>query len=145
MSHSHEDFVGSWELLGWEIRYPNGKTTFPFGKDAIGQILYSADGHMSATVRRKDRAGFSKPNPRDLTAEDKAGAFEGYFHYAGTWRVDGDTVVHNVTMSLNPNMTGTDQVRHAEFQVNGDLILSADELISTNEKRHHALTWRRSS
>lgn len=144
MSHSASDFIGSWKLLVWEIRYENGKITYPFGADAMGQILYAEDGHMSATVRRKERAGFSKPNPRDLTAEDKAGAFEEYFHYAGSWQIVGDTVVHMVTMSLNPNMTGSDQIRHAVFLKNGDLVLSADEAISENEKRYHALTWRRS-
>jgi hypothetical protein len=75
-------------------------------------------------------------------------AFESYFSYAGRYTLrtlEGQPqVVHQVTMSLNPNFVGSEQVRDMHFDAQGRLTLSAsDTLPGSTVDRHHRLTWER--
>lgn len=143
MPHHPEDFIGAWYLVDWRIEYSDGGITRPFGEGAHGYIVYSADGTMTASIAKAARPTFAIANARNATAEQKADAFDSYFHYAGAWRIDGEMVVHEVTMSLNPDMTGTEQGRMAVFKGSNELILSAHEA-SKDGSRHHILQWRKS-
>jgi hypothetical protein len=52
--------------------------------------------------------------------------------------------VHRVTMSLNPNFVGSEQVRDMHFDAEGRLTLSAaDTLPGSDVVRQHRLTWER--
>lgn len=141
MPHSREDFIGAWQLVDWRIEYADGAVTKPFGEGAHGYILYSADGTMTASIAKANRPRFGIANARNASADRKAAAFDSYFHYAGRWQIDGDDVVHAVTQSLNPDMTGTDQRRLAVFDGKGGLVLSAVEGIANGGQRHHILQW----
>lgn len=141
MRHRPEDFVGAWQLVDWRIEYADGGVTHPFGEGALGYIVYSADGTMTASIARGDRKPLGIENARNASPEQKAAAFDSYFHYAGRWRIDGDAVVHEVAMSLNPGMTGTDQRRLAEFDGKGGLMLSAAEEMVNGKDRRHILQW----
>ena len=40
-----EDLLwGVWELVSFEIERVGGEPVFPYGRDAVGQIIYSPDG-----------------------------------------------------------------------------------------------------
>jgi len=135
--------LGAWQLDSWLIEHGHGsEPVLPFGEKPGGLLLYSADGWMSATVHNAQRAEFP-PNrsPRSLDADNIAAAYRSYFHYAGTWRVEADRVIHRVLHSLNPNMVGTEQVR--QMQLNGSsLILTGIEPVAGTNRRH-VLQWRR--
>jgi hypothetical protein len=137
-----EDFIGTWQLIDWRIEYSDGGLTRPFGDAPHGYIIYAADGTMTASIAKGARANFGIANARNASAEQKEAAFDSYFHYAGPWRIDGEDVVHTVTMSLNPDMTGTDQRRRAQFHADGELALSANESLKDGTARHHILQWR---
>lgn len=141
MPHSPSDFTGAWALVDWRIEYSDGAVTRPFGEGAHGYIVYSANGIMTASIATNARQPFGIPNARNASAAQKSEAFDSYFHYAGPWRIDGDTVVHSVTMSLNPDMTGTEQRRRAVFDGQGGLTLSAREALKDGASRHHILQW----
>lgn len=131
---------GTWHLAGWEIE-ADGRVTHPFGPDATGLIHYTADGGMSACIARSGRQRWSTGNPRKAPDAERLAAFESYFQYAGTWRIEerggARVVIHAVTHSLNPDFVGTEQVRNVDLR--GDhLTLSARE-----GPRHHRLHWRR--
>ena len=145
MPHSPADFIGTWNLADWRIEYADGGVTRPFGESALGYIVYAADFTMTASIAKAMRPSFGVANARNASAQQKAEAFDSYFHYAGPWRVDGEDVVHRVTMSLNPDMTGTDQRRRAEFDGKGGLILSASEVTKDGALRRHILQWIRAA
>ncbi|MBV8097902.1 MAG: lipocalin-like domain-containing protein [Verrucomicrobia bacterium] len=44
--------LGAWSLVAWFEVKPNGERVYPLGEDAIGQIMYSADGHIAAQLMR---------------------------------------------------------------------------------------------
>lgn len=127
---------GAWHLVDWRI-VQDGRVTHPFGPDATGMILYDA-GHMQAVIVAAGRKPLSAPVPRQAPVDERAAAFDGYFHYAGSYEIQpGPRVVHRVTHALNPAFVGTEQVRNIHLD-GGTLVLSA-----TEGTREHAITWRR--
>ena len=51
-------FIGSWSLLSSILTTPDGRTEYPFGEDAVGCIMYTADGYMAAHLMRRERTRF---------------------------------------------------------------------------------------
>lgn len=137
------DLVGAWAFHRWRITYEDGSVTEPFGEGATGLLLYTADGAMSATIMAGDRAPLSAANPRAATEVERAAAFDGYFSYAGRWRIAHGLVEHIVTVALNPGLVGTSQWRHAALR-GRRLVLSVEEPTPRGPRRH-ALEWRRTA
>lgn len=142
MNDGAEELIGTWSLRDWRIEYKDGRITRPFGADAVGQLLYSADGRMSATVSAKDRRSIDTTNVRDAAEAEKAVAFDSYFHYAGRWHLDGDVVVHTVSLALNPGFVGTAQRRSVRLE-GTELELALLESLGNSQSRRHVLAWRR--
>jgi len=134
--------VGAWRLVAWTIEYPaTGRVTQPFGPRPEGLLLYTADGGMSAALQRPGRARLSRADPHAVSDAEKAAAFSGYMHYAGTWSVADGCVSHEVALAMNPNLVGTRQVRRATL-AGDELRLEADEpLEAAGQVRRHRLTW----
>ncbi len=141
--------LGSWQLRCWDIRYSDGRApSYPYGEDATGLIVYSSDGWMSACIARASRPRLSSDSVRHAPEAERLAAFESYFSYAGPYSLrehqGRPQVVHTVTMSLNPNFVGTQQVRDMQFDAEGRLTLSAsDTMPKSDVQRHHRLLWER--
>ncbi len=143
------DLVGPWHLDRFVITFADGRPPlFPFGEDARGQLLYTADGHMSATLCRAKRAPLgSRLEAAYAAAPDaKAGAFDGYLAYAGRWRIEGDSVVHAVEFALTPDLVGRENRRTARLEDGPDgprLHLSYTLTARSGVERRYTLIWRR--
>jgi len=109
-----ESLVGTWKLVSSERHAENGEIIYPFGRDAIGQLMYDDKGFMSVNVTSKNRPGFSyyEGAPEEIKA-----AFESYLAYFGTYTVDEakNEVVHHIVGHLQPHVIGTDILRYVEF------------------------------
>lgn len=95
------EIVGTWRLISYAAQDDQGgPVLYPLGAEAVGLIIYTADGYMSAQLMRADRS--------QAAAND-------YLAYAGPYRVDEATgaVYHDVTVSLLPTWIGTTQLRHS--------------------------------
>lgn len=137
------DLVGSWLLVEWRIDYPDGRpSSWPFGKDAVGLLVYAVDGWMAATMSRRSRTALSAVSALKADPAGKARAFEEYLAYAGRWSLEGERIAHDVAMSLNPALIGTRQWRGATLD-GGRLVLSANEPIGPAVARRHEIAWRR--
>ena len=137
------DLSGAWRLRSWLIHYDDGRDAgAPFGPRPDGLLLYHPDGWMSATVHRPGREPFPDGlSPRELDSERVAGAYWSYFHYAGTFHIEGDCVIHDVKHSLNPGMAGTRQVRRMTLE-EPRLVLEGIEELAQGARRHELL-WQR--
>jgi hypothetical protein len=71
------------------------------GTDAIGYVIYAADGRFSITISRRRRAGFVAGDLLSGTTEEKARAMEGFVAYAGRYSFLGNRVIHHVEVSLS--------------------------------------------
>ena len=140
---SKEQLSGSWELESWTIGYSDRDDfSYPYGEDPQGLLLYTDDGWMSASICRTGRALLpADASFRKLPESVRASAFSSYFHYAGRYHVLEGDVIHTVTQSLNPNMAGTQQLRHAELD-GQTLVLSGKDRVG-NTTRFHSLVWHR--
>jgi Lipocalin-like domain len=112
--------LGAWRLISYIAEAASGEAVYPLGPAATGYIIYTADGHMSATVMRPERPGFASPDPMAGTADEHAAASAGYLSYAGTFEVDeaSGIVVHHIKTALVPNWVGSDFKR--KVMLDGD-------------------------
>ena len=136
--------VGAWKLVRWEISYSDDRpASQPFGEDAVGMIMYAPNGYMNAVIHRANRGPVSTQYVLEAPAEEKAELFSSFMQYAGPCEVRGDDVVHKVEHALNPDLVGTEQLRHVEF-IGDDLILSGEEKIdAAGLSRYHRVHWKR--
>jgi hypothetical protein len=123
-------FLGTWKLVSWENSGPDGVVTYPFGKSAVGYLLYTEDGFMAAEIMDPDRRQTDASFPvepafaQTLPDEDRLAAYNTYLSYCGTYSysLENGTITHHVKAGLIPSWAGNDQFRHFEFQ-DGRLIL----------------------
>jgi hypothetical protein len=133
--------LGTWKLVSWEISQPDGAIHYPYGKDVIGYLIYTADGYMSAEIMNPDRQQSDPAFPLEVaTAQtlpdtDRARAYSTYLSYCGTYTVKGNTVTHHVKAGLIPGWTGSEQPRPFRFE-QGCLVIGVG-----NQK----LTWERAA
>jgi hypothetical protein len=137
------DLVGTWILRRWQSTLQDGSVSEPFGPRPQGVVVYTPDGRMITTIGSPDRA----PSHRDLASADDAArlaAVSTFIAYAGTYRVEGADVLHEVEMSLDPAWVGTLQRRHVGLSADGrTLTLSTDPLLVVGRRGRHRLTWER--
>jgi hypothetical protein len=137
-----QSLIGAWRLVSWQNRTADGEVSYPMGADALGYLIYTADGRFSVTISRADRARFAGGDLLGGTTQEKTNAAEGFVAYAGRYTFHGDHVVHHVELSLFPNWVGTDQQRFAELS-GSTLTLSANPLPLAGKWQVPRLVWQR--
>jgi lipocalin-like protein len=134
--------VGTWRLLSWENRSADGTISYPLGRQAVGLIIYTADGYMSVAMMRADREPFAAGDLLGGSSDEKARAAESYVSYCGRYEFRDDSVIHHVELSLFPNWSGVDQERLVE--VTGKrLTLRTRPLLLDGIEQSACLVWER--
>ena len=138
-SGAGEELIGTWRLMSFELRSPDGTVSHPFGKDARGYLFYNEQGFMSAAFMGADSA---RPDSDDLAEVAKGVNFDAFNAYCGPYEVKDNRVVHHVEVSSLPQFTGTDQERL--FSIDGDrLVLETVPLQIASEAPVGLLIWER--
>ena len=137
-----EALKGTWRLVSYEVNHPDGKIIYPYGKEAMGLLIYDGQGNMSVHIMLPDRPNFAV-NDRWLgTPDEVQAAFNGYIAYYGRYSIDAQqgTVTHHVDGSVFPNYIGKKLVR--KFDVSGDiLVLSTPPMAFGGMAGVGRLTW----
>jgi hypothetical protein len=138
------NFVGVWRLVTFEFKRSDGSTAYPYGKYAIGILIYDKHGHMSAQIMNPDRPIFVTGDIRKGTAEEIKAAFDGYMAYFGIYEVDEEegTVTHRLRGSHFPNWVGQDLKRFFEFSGNR-LTLKTPPISAAGTTVTGILVWER--
>ncbi|MEG4812725.1 lipocalin-like domain-containing protein [Microcoleus sp. F8-D3] len=142
LTAQQKQFVGSWRLVSWENKDAEGKVTYPFGKDSLGYLMYTADGHMCATFSKTKRPIFPSGDILGGTLEEQARAVQTYITYCGKYELQEGKVVHRVEVSLFPNYVGTNQVRTYSFK-DGKLVLTHAPEMMDGKLQTPFITWER--
>jgi hypothetical protein len=128
--------VGTWRLISQTAELDDGTIIFPRGEDALGLLMYAANGWMSVQLMRRQR----HPDER---LDDLRTALEEYLGYFGRYTVDQarGIVVHHVVGCSYPGWTGSDKVREYSFE-DEQLILRA---VANGEgvQQRRVLIWER--
>ena len=114
-------FTGTWKLISGEFRNSDGKTSYPWGTELEGRIVYTSDGNMAAQIMDPDRPKFVSKDHMKGTDEEVRAAFEGYQAYYGTFEINEKekTIIHHVQGSIFPNLIGHDLLRYFELSEDG--------------------------
>jgi len=150
MTRVMDRLVGSWELTSFHVEADDGRPRrFPFGVDAVGRVVYAADGHMMAVLSaaqptQGDRAALETAH--HASESEKARAFDRYLSYSGRWRVDGDRVHHDVDLALVPGLTGQTLTRRFQLAAGPPvgLTLSYSRTSRRGTTHRFVLVWHRS-
>ncbi len=62
--------IGSWQLQRWCITYEDGAVTEPLRAGAVGLLVYTPDGWMSAAMMAVDRPQLTRGNPRAASVKE---------------------------------------------------------------------------
>jgi Lipocalin-like domain len=110
--------VGAWSLVECAEIMQDGSKRLPLGAGALGQVVYTADGRMSAQLVRADRAPFASDDYRGAPVDVAAEAFQQYFGYFGSYKVNASagTVTHFIEGAWFPNLENKAQVRSFRFE-----------------------------
>ena len=123
MTETTNKVHGTYKVINYGYAYKNEDRFEPIADWFSGVIHYSESGYMSVIMRfAKDPQNF-----KDIVA------------YSGTYKVVGDEIVHEVTMSARPEYEGQQLVRKFKLSANGQLEL---EFENTPEFRKYAV-WQR--
>ncbi|MCV7125096.1 hypothetical protein AWC15_05600 [Mycobacterium lacus] len=120
-----DEIAGTWQLVSYTAQSDRGgPVIYPLGADAVGLIMYTLDGYMSAQLMRPNRSAHVHPC---TAGTNEAATAADYLAYAGPYRVDEATgvVYHDVAVSLLPNWVNTTQLRNVTLD-NDRLTLVAD-------------------
>ncbi len=134
--------VGTWRLVSFHLRSPDGHPTYPYGPDAVGFYIFSESGYMSVALMPSNRRKFAVGDIMGGSAEEKMAAAETYISYSGKYEFQGEKLVVHPEVSFFPNWVGVDQVRIWELEGNR-LILSTPPLLIRGAQQTAHLVWER--
>ena len=135
-------WFGTWSLEACEVRSASGVTSYPYGRNATGYIMYLEPDRMAVAISGENRRAFAVEDMLGGTVEEKSAAIESYVSYCGTFHVGEQSVVHRIDVSLFPNWVGTSQERFYRFD--GDTLhLSTATFLFSGEKQTAHLIWKR--
>ena len=124
MSEINNPFIGTWKLISWENTDSGNQVTYPYGKNPVGYLIYTADGFMAVQIMNRDRGQGNPDFPLEaafrqtLPDKDRLMAYNTYLAYCGfySYSMDEQMITHHVKVGLIPGWSGKDQLRHFEFK-----------------------------
>jgi hypothetical protein len=115
-AQSSVNLVGTWQLRSMVRPDSSGGSQPYWDERPLGQIIYTADGHMAAQLydSRRPRLGVWWERAEPGAAHT---AFVGLVTYFGTYTVDAiaNTVTHHLRGAMAPDWIGTKLVRGYRF------------------------------
>lgn len=131
---TEKDLLGTWELMDWRV-FCNGEFyKFPMEDNAMGQLIYTEAGIMSGFLMRAD---YKDEPARSDTKASKC------LSYAGTFRIEGDEVIHDVTLATIPEWIGNPLIRTIDWRGDQLLLKTEAETGRGGKAYSNELLWRR--
>jgi len=124
-------FHGTWRLVGRRVTHADGRITYPTGDNPRGFIMYAPDGYMAVEF-------FMPMKGPDGTVAER------FLAYAGPYELKGDTMLHHLQVSAQPENIGKTFERLVSFE-NGDLLLSTSPDPQAGPGSKGSMIWRKVS
>lgn len=138
------NFIGYWQLVEWYAELDGNFHSHPFGKDAKGELCYTENRRMYASLLFNKRSNFAKSSLLKGTMQEQKAAIESYLSYSGTFDVQEDKVIHHVEYSLLPNWQGTDLIRLFQFSNDKQTLIlkTLPQQTSKGQEIQNFLIWK---
>ena len=131
---SVSELIGTWTLVSW-TSFKNGEPVgYPMGENCQGQIIYSEQGRMAAFLMH--------PDYPDKPRQTKAGA-DDCVAYGGTYRIDGEQVIHDVLYATLPHWVGHPLIRTMDYDGEFLKLKTAPETSRSGNIYESILVWQR--
>jgi len=141
---NNHSLIGTYHLVSWENRHASGKITHPLGPDAQGFINYSADGYMFVHIMANHRQPHALGDLVGGELAEFKNSASTHLSYCGRFDLQGNEIVHHVSICSFPNWVNTAQRRAFKFN-DGRLHLSAHGVQLGSEKVDAYLVWQRAT
>ena len=130
-------FIGAWDLVSVEARWPDGHVTAPWGAHPPGRLIYGEDGHMSALLMHQLRNQATQSGVTAALQNEAAG-------YFGTYTVDPARHVlsHHVEATLRTAESGT--IDRA-YSFAGEKLTLTAKATRDGSPVTYVLVWRRAA
>ena len=139
MNAEANGLTGAWRLVSWSLVYADGRAPdYPLGEDAQGILMYTGDGHVSATLMKKAR-----PAEAPGSEAEAARAYGESFAYAGRYEVRDDAAYHSIQIASNPALLGITSTRHIALE--GDRLILSGPDFAASSPRTQRIEWRRAA
>lgn len=137
-----KDFHGTWRLLDWTVTDENGRVTHPMGEAPVGVICYTPAVFVHVHIMRGDRVPHESADSMGGTEAEDSRSAKSHISYSGRWHLEGDKVIHDVTICSFPNWAPSRQERL--WRLDGDhLELSTEPMVWAGRTIRHRLNWER--
>ena len=137
-----DPIVGTYELVGRNVKDENGEWVPIADFNSLGYITYSDRGYMGVNVMPFDREPFADSEP---TAEEVQAALQGYTGYYGPFSVneddDGGFLIHHRVGQINPGGE-VDAKRYYDL-VDDKLILTPASATGMKSDAMRQVVWQR--
>lgn len=132
------DFLGIWKLISFSIESQDG-VSYPYGKEAIGYIIYTSDDIVSVHMMSVPRMKESQYQFQLGTDIEKIEAADNFGGYVGRYEVNGNEITHFPEICGFPSFLNVPQKRQAQLLGN-TLVLSC---IDSNSRNESTIVWER--
>jgi hypothetical protein len=136
--------IGTWNIVEWMAEDDSGAVTHPMGQDALGVICYTDEGYVHVHLMEADRVNHDLADTMDGRPEEYVRSAKSSLSYSGRWHIEGDQVIHQVSISSFPNWAPSRQERYMRFAGN-ELELSTDPIAWGDRQIRHRLRWSRAA
>ncbi|MBF2017193.1 MAG: lipocalin-like domain-containing protein [Rivularia sp. T60_A2020_040] len=141
--------LGTWKLISITAIFPDGKIDKEaFGINPIGYITYTPEGKIMVIFSKSERPLLSGNSASPLTAAihsvpiaELSQAFSTFNSYAGSYTLDGNTVIHHVEIASIPNRVGKSLTR--TFRLNENRITLTTPPSKSDDTPKFELVWER--
>lgn len=135
--------VGTWELVSATETTEKGESRDAFGRNPTGFLTYTNDDRMIGMISHADRKPLSIPDYVGAPPAERAEAFATFLAYAGTYKLEGNRVIHHVEASWLENSVGTEQVRSIVKLKGDQLLLRTPPYLKSGKMVTAELLWQR--
>lgn len=140
-----KDLIGTWKLASYKITWESSeKMIYPFGEDAVGYLIYTADGFVSVLIKRAHRPKCSFDDFRAMSIPEKIEMADNSGGYIGRYEMVGSTLIHKPEASIFPNFIHVPQIRQYRYSPQ-QLILECDYEGEGEKPGLSQLVWKRIS
>jgi len=88
---NEQKLIGSWDLVTWKALKDDGSVVFPYGKDARGMLIYTADKTAVLSLSKNNRPRLGSDDYQHMSRDTLLEAYSGFFSYHGTYSIDKET------------------------------------------------------
>lgn len=131
-------FIGVWKLMSFEQIFNDNTISYPYGKKAIGYLIYTID-YVSVHIMRDKRSKCISDDISITSFEEEIEISKNYTGYTGTYTIDYNTstIIHYPEICSFSNVVNTTLKRKYSF-LNSKLVLIDEQ---PEKKFLYRLVW----